>query len=254
MTPKNRLEAVADIIQGVKISVIAFATASDALNSNRVDIEIAPESHLSHLAKTLVADYPALAPIWDRLAIAVNGEIRHDDPRLAEGTEVALLPPVSGGQESSVRVSAEPIDSDLLTTLVSGPSRGAVVLFLGNVRDHHQGRQVQSLTYSSYQQMAVSTLSGIVDELEASSGDAKLAIHHRVGLLGPGETSVGIAVASPHREAAYQLSRLALERLKREVPIWKQELYASGESIWREEESLLRSVPERETQTTREST
>ncbi len=113
-----------------------------------------------------------------------------------------------------------------------------MVLFLGTVRDDHRGRRVASITYTAYRPMAERVLGRIAGELEAEHG-AAVAIVHRLGAVEAGEASVAIAVAAPHRAAAYAASRAALERLKREAPIWKREHYLSGESAWREEESLV---------------
>jgi molybdopterin synthase catalytic subunit len=124
-----------------------------------------------------------------------------------------------------------------VTALVASPGCGATVVFVGTVRDHLGSRAVEQLSYTAYASMAEQRMERIVAELEAAHG-AHLAIAHRVGLLQPGEPSVVIAAAAPHREAAYAASRECLERLKREVPVWKREHYADGEMRWREEEAL----------------
>lgn len=136
-----------------------------------------------------------------------------------------------------------PLDPAPLIAAVAGPSRGAVVLFSGNVRDHHAGRAVTKIIYSAYRSMAEAGLAGIVADLEREGTDLKAAIVHRLGDVPVGEASVIIAIASPHREAAYAASRKALERLKAEIPIWKREHYAGGEAAWREEEPLIRLPP-----------
>lgn len=133
----------------------------------------------------------------------------------------------------------EPIDVAAVERLVAAEDCGAVLLFLGTVRNHHAGRPVARLTYSAYRPMAEANLGRIVDELEAGGDRLRVAIVHRLGDVPLSEPSVVIAVASPHREAAYDASRTALERLKKEVPIWKQEHYTDGEVTWREEEPLV---------------
>ncbi len=132
----------------------------------------------------------------------------------------------------------DPIDVAAVERAVAGAGRGAVLLFLGTVRDHHRGRAVDRLTYSAYRPMAEQVLERIAAELETQAERLKVAIVHRLGEVPVGEASVVIAAASPHRAAAYEASREALERLKREVPIWKREHYADGEAVWREEEPL----------------
>ncbi len=228
----------------MKIRLLAFATASDALGSEEREIEVDEGFTVGDLQGWLGERYPDLAPLWPKLAIAVDGEVCSRQRRLSEGCEVALLPPVSGGSGGSgdamrAALVEAPIDAAALTASVSGARRGAVVLFLGTVRDHHQGRAVLGIEYSGYRPMALERLQRIIDELEGQDCELRLAITHRLGELAPGEASVAIAAASPHRAAAYAASRTALERLKAEVPVWKRERYADGERRWREEESLV---------------
>lgn len=132
----------------------------------------------------------------------------------------------------------EPIDTAAVAEAVAEATCGAVVLFLGTVRDHHGGRTVTELAYSAYRPMALARLEQIVGDLEAGAPGLRAAIVHRLGVVPIGEASVVIGVASPHRQAAYEASRTALERLKREVPIWKRETYDDGSATWREEEAL----------------
>ena len=223
----------------MKIRLLAFASAGDALGATEAEIELPEGSRVADLRARLDRDHPALAPLWPRLAIALDGRISGPDEPLQDGIEVALLPPVSGGSGLAELVDG-PIDVDRAVRSVEAPGFGAVVVFLGTVRNHHAGRAVEKLTYSAYRRMAADTLAKIVAELEVLG--TRVAIVHRLGEVPVGEASVVIAVGSPHRAVAYEASRTALERLKAEVPIWKREHYAEGEAVWREEEAL---VPER---------
>lgn len=222
--------------------MVAFATASDILGREAVEVVLPEGSRVSDLAAELTGRFPDLEPIWPRLAVAVGGQLSGPGQELRDGVEVALLPPVSGGSTVLAPPRAElvdgPIDAREVESRVAAPECGAVVLFLGTVRDHHRGRAVKLLTYSAYRPMAREALERIAAELEAAD-DVRVAIVHRLGDVPVGEPSVAIAVASPHRQAAYEASRTALERLKREVPIWKREHYADGEASWREEEPLI---------------
>ncbi|HWM89935.1 MAG TPA: molybdenum cofactor biosynthesis protein MoaE [Thermoanaerobaculia bacterium] len=219
----------------MKIRLLAFASAGDALGTTETELELPDGSRVSDLRARLERDHPALTPLWPRLALAVDGHIAGPDEPLPDGVEVALLPPVSGGSSLAELVDGH-IDVDRVVRSVEDPGFGAVVVFLGTVRKHHAGRQVEKLTYTAYRRMAADTLARIVSDLEAAG--LRAAIVHRLGEVPVGEPSVVIAVGSPHRAAAYEASRTALERLKAEVPIWKREHYAEGESVWREEESL----------------
>ncbi len=226
----------------MRIRVLAFASAGDALGAGERDVELPAGSRVADLRRLLERDHPGLAPLWPRLAVAVDGRLAGAEEPLAEGAEVALLPPVSGGSGAADSPRAAlvegPLDVAAAIAAVAGAERGAVLVFLGTVRDAHAGRRVERLTYSAYRPMAEARLAAIVADLEAGHPGLRAAVVHRLGEVRVGEPSVVIAVASPHRAAAYAASRTALERLKAEVPIWKREHYAGGGAAWREEEAL----------------
>jgi molybdopterin synthase catalytic subunit len=247
----------------IRVRVLGFATAGEALGAGEVAVELPAGSRVADLRRRLDADHPGLGPLWTRLAVAVDGELAGAEAPLADGCEVALLPPVSGGSGSgpeageasmdapggpaasgieapapATGLTDGPLDPSRAIAAVAGPGRGAVVVFLGTVRDHHRGRRVAGLAYSAYRPMATAVLRRIVADLEAGADGLRAAIAHRLGEVPVGEPSVVIAVAAPHRAAAYEASRTALERLKAEAPIWKRERYADGSAAWREEEPL----------------
>jgi molybdopterin synthase catalytic subunit/molybdopterin converting factor small subunit len=228
-------------IRAMKVRILAFASAGDALGATELEMELPDGSRVADLRARLDRDHPALGPLWPRLAVAVDGRIAGRDALLSDGVEVALLPPVSGGSGRTGLVDG-PIDLDAAVRSVEDPGFGAVVTFLGTVRNHHAGRAVRKLTYTAYRRMAADVLARIASELEAAA-PVRVAIVHRLGEVPVGEPSVVIAVGSAHRAAAYEASRAALERLKAEVPIWKREHYAEGEAVWREEEPLRGERP-----------
>jgi len=224
----------------MRIRLLAFASAADALGAAELELDLPAGSRVADLQATLEREHPALAPLWPRLAVAVDGQLVRPQAELADGVEVALLPPVSGGTPERVRTALieGAIEVDRVIESISGPGRGAVVVFLGTVRNQHAGQRVTRLTYSAYRPMAQAALETIAADLEAAHPGLRAAIVHRLGEVEVGEASVVIATASPHRAAAYEASRTALERLKAEIPIWKREHYADGEAAWREEEPL----------------
>ncbi len=137
------------------------------------------------------------------------------------------------------RLLDAPLEVVELLKDIAAPGHGATVLFVGTVRNQHDGRAVRGIDYTAYRPMAEERLRLIERELAAAHG-ARVRIAHRLGELEVGEPSVAIAISAPHRAAAYDANREALERIKREVPIWKRELYADGGSSWREVEPLRR--------------
>lgn len=132
----------------------------------------------------------------------------------------------------SGRLVSGPIEPATLVAEVSAPRNGAVLLFLGLVRETNEGRDVTGIEYSAYEAMAERELAAIADECAAAHGVADLVIVHRLGELGLQEASVGIAVGHPHRAEAYEASRWIIEELKRRVPIWKREHYVDGTREW----------------------
>jgi molybdopterin synthase catalytic subunit len=132
----------------------------------------------------------------------------------------------------SARLTHEPLDPGALLRRATRAANGAVVLFVGVVRDVNDGRGVSGLEYSAYEAMAGRELSGIADEAAARFGTPDVVIEHRLGTLSLEEASVGIAVGHPHRGAAYDASRWIIEELKRRVPIWKREHYVDGTREW----------------------
>jgi molybdopterin synthase catalytic subunit len=125
-----------------------------------------------------------------------------------------------------------PIDPMALVRAVSSPANGAVILFLGAVRQVNEGRDVTGIDYAAYEGMALRELQAIVDEGATRFGTSEIVVEHRLGELQVEEVSVGIAVGHAHRDAAYAVSRWVIEELKRRVPIWKREHYTDGTREW----------------------
>jgi len=130
------------------------------------------------------------------------------------------------------RIVTEPISMAALEARVADPGAGAVVTFAGTTRNETGGREVVSLTYEAYGEMAAAKLAEIGEEIAARFDVLRVAIEHRTGTLSVGEVSVGIAVSSAHLPAAFDACRHAIEAIKKDVPIWKREEFADGTSEW----------------------
>jgi molybdopterin synthase catalytic subunit len=129
-------------------------------------------------------------------------------------------------------VTEEPIDAAALLASCTRTSDGAALLFVGVVRDRNEGRPVEHLEYAAFAPMAERVMREIAEEAVERWQTGEVAVVHRSGRLELGEVSVAIAVASPHRDAAYQASRYIIEELKQRVPVWKKEGYVDGERAW----------------------
>jgi MoaE-MoaD fusion protein len=185
---------------------------------------------------TLLDHFRARAPrqeqLWKSLAVAVNQQYAVQDHPLADGDEVALLPPVSGGNQASyVALVREPIQAETLVSQLKQGEDGAVVVFDGIVRNNTRGRSTLYLVYESYEEMALKQMRALAQEAEQRFAIRDVLLVHRLGRLEVGETSVLIAVASAHRAAAFDACRWLIDTLKKTVPIWKKEHFEDG-AVW----------------------
>jgi MoaE-MoaD fusion protein len=160
------------------------------------------------------------------LLYAVNKDYADRDRALADGDEVALIPPVSGG---AFRLSEEPLSVEAAVAEVQSADAGAIATFIGTTRAHSRGRDVVRLDYEAYEGMAEKAMAALAESLKAKYDLTEVAIHHRVGRVGIGETSVVIAISAPHRQDALAACQEAIDTLKVSVPLWKKEVYAGGE-------------------------
>ena len=180
-------------------------------------------------------DGAAVEDVWPALGLdeepggllyAVNREYAERGRALAEGDEVALIPPVSGG---SFRLVEGPIDVDAVIAEVADDQAGAIATFQGTVRAQSRGRDVIALEYEAYAEMAEKVIAEIADEVKARYDLCAVAVAHRLGRVEIGETSVVIAVSAPHRQDALAACKDVIDALKERVPLWKKELYEGGE-------------------------
>jgi MoaE-MoaD fusion protein len=187
---------------------------------------------------TRVLDLPGgatVADVWPALELgeepagllyALNRRYAERTTAVADGDEVALIPPVSGGD---FRLSAEPLSLDAVVREVARDEAGAVASFLGTVRNRSRDRNVLHLEYEAYEGMAEAMMAELAGDLRAKHDVLEVAIHHRVGRVEIGEPSVAIAVSAPHRAAALAACQEAIDTLKGTVPLWKKEVYEGGE-------------------------
>ena len=205
----------------MKVSARLFAGLRERAGTGRRELEL-PEG-------ATVADVWAALQLGDEpagLLYAVNKGYAAAGTRLSEGDEVALIPPVSGGD---FRLSAEPLSLDAVVREVARDGAGAIATFTGTVRERSRDRQVVRLEYEAYEGMAEQTMAELAGELKARYTLCEIAIHHRTGPVEIGEASVVIAVSAPHRADALAACKDAIDTLKQTVPLWKKELYEGGE-------------------------
>lgn len=209
------------------LTVLYFAAARERAGTAQETVEWGG-GPVRQLLETLAARHPDLRPLLPHLRVAVNQEFTSLDAPVPERAEVALVPPVAGGLDC-FRLSETPLALEEVVGAVGGFERGGLVTFTGTVRSETRGRRVRALSYEAYAGMAERAMAAIGREIESRWPGTRVGIVHRVGMLVPGEAAVVIAVSAPHRAAAFEGCRHAIERLKADVPIWKKERFEDGE-------------------------
>ena len=198
-----------------------FAALREQRGAREVELELEDGSRVDAVWPALgLGDEPA------GLVYAVNRSYATRDAVLAEGDEVALIPPVSGG---AFRLTDLPIDPSAVVAEVADDQAGAIATFLGTTRVESRGRTVHYLDYEAYGGMAEKVMTELAEQLAAKHELCAVAITHRVGRVEIGEVSVAIAVSAPHRAAALAACAEAIDTLKETVPLWKKEVYEGGE-------------------------
>ena len=231
------------------ITVRLFAMLRERAGWRSRPFDLDDGSTIAIAWRAIAGSAPGLAGYESAIRFARNGRYASADDQLADGDELALIPPVAGGA-GMVRceIRDSPLTDDLLAELrrtVPTTADGALVLFVGQTREtagtpapgeeseaaRHAGQQVTGLEYEAFESMALAVLHDIATEIETRFGVGRLAIVHRTGHVGLGEASVVICAAAAHRVAAFDACRYAIEELKARAPIWKREEFADG-SVW----------------------
>ncbi|MFO7563637.1 MAG: molybdopterin converting factor subunit 1 [Enhygromyxa sp.] len=221
----------------MRLTVLLFAGVRARLGVPEVELELAEPLTVARLREGLAAAHPVIAASLPGCRIAVDHEFVDDEAIIRAGQEIALIPPVSGGHDGPApidhrgqrsRLSSSPLSLAEVVSAVEHRDAGGVTTFTGNVREHSRGKIVTWLEYEAYPAMAVASMDAIALAVEAELPGVKIALAHRVGRLQIGETAVVIAASAPHRDEAFRACREVIERLKRDVPIWKKEVDREG--------------------------
>jgi molybdopterin converting factor subunit 1 len=240
----------------LRVRVRLFAVQRELAGTREVTLELPDGTDVEGAWAALVARHPVLAPGRPSMRFARNGDYAEPATVLAEGDELAMIPPVSGGAGAAagspgrriLELRASPFTTSILAELADAlaiPEDGAVVGFLGRTRStpgtpapgqeaeaaRHAGRAVESLEYEAHEPMALATLAAIADEIEARFGVDRVAIVHRTGDVPLGEASIAVVAVAPHRDAAFEAARYAIDETKARAPIWKAERFADGH-VW----------------------
>jgi molybdopterin synthase catalytic subunit len=237
----------------VQIRVRLFAIQRELAGTRELQVDLPDDASIEDAWAFVANRFPALAPGRPSVRFARNGDYADPDDRLAAGDELAIIPPVSGGTVGGDRMRILELREEPLSTAVLGElgdrlatdDDGAIVGFIGRTRRtpgtpalgqeadaaRFEGQAVQSLGYEAHESMAARVLTTIADEVSERFGVERLAIVHRTGEVPLGEVSVAVVAVSPHRDAAFEAARYAIDETKARAPIWKAERFADGQ-VW----------------------
>lgn len=215
----------------MQVRVIAFAALRDALGEG-FPLDLPDRATPADIRERLTRDHPRWKNLIEASRLARGVDFLEEDAPLADGDEVVLIPPVSGGTGiPEVHLGPEPLDGEALKRAAADPAAGAVTVFEGTVRSPSEGRDVLYLEYEAYAEMATAQMKRILAEARKEWPVTALYLHHRTGRVEVGEPSVVAVASAPHRPEAFAACRFLIERLKADVPIWKKEFFADG-SVW----------------------
>jgi molybdopterin synthase catalytic subunit len=241
----------------VKIRVLFFGVIRDVTGVREDSLILPAGGDIGSVFEHYAVRFPQLRKMASSIVLALNQEFSPPTAQVAEGDEVAFLPPVSGGSgrftheiadlESGnfYALTRETIDSAALARRILRGEDGAIVNFEGVARNNTKGRTTRYLEYECYEAMAVKMMAQIGQDIARSSSIGRIAMVHRLGRLEIGEASVAVIVTSPHRKAAFDAALEGINRLKRLVPVWKKEFFVDGE-VWVEgewDDSVIKARP-----------
>ncbi len=230
----------------MRIRVLFFGVLRDVVGLREDSLDIPEGSRLGSVFELYAGRFPRLRGMAASMVLALNQEFSTPSAPLAEGDEVAFLPPVSGGSGSYTQAIREPntgsggnffaltreaIDGGTIARELLRGEDGAFVNFEGVARNNTKGRPTRYLEYECYEAMAVKIMAQIGRDIAAGFPIGRIAMVHRLGRIEIGETSVAVVVTAPHRKPAFDAALDGINRLKRLVPVWKKEYFADGE-VW----------------------
>ena len=234
----------------MRVRVRLFAIQRELAGTREVSLDLPDGATVDDAWTALVGIHPALAPGRASVRFARNGAYADASTPLADGDEVAMIPPVSGGADPRriLELRTAPFGAGILgelTDRLATPEDGAAVGFLGRTRvtpgtpapgqeaeaARHADRAVESLEYEAHESMALAVLGDIADEIAVRFGVERVAIVHRTGEVPLGEVSIAVVAVSPHRDAAFDAARYAIDETKARAPIWKAERFRDGH-VW----------------------
>ena len=226
----------------MKISVLLFASIKEYAGTDKIFVDIADKSTVADLKHEIANHIPQLKDLLPTTLVSINHEFAFPEDKVPPDAEIAIFPPVSGGQEKPtiIEIKSQPFSIDEIISNIVGPSTGAMCIFSGIVRAHNEYADndkhidvVRQLEYEAYSPMAESKMYQVASEVRFQWPNVfGIAIFQRIGNLQPSQQTVMIACTGAHRDSGvFEAARYGIDRLKEIVPIWKKEI-GNKDSSW----------------------
>ncbi len=223
----------------MRVSLRLFAGLHDLVGRKDIVMDLAEGATVDQLKVRIADEYPVVRPLLKTLVFAIDDEYIPTNQVLHEGAEVSLIPPVSGGAQAvegppatePFWVTGQRLEPHVqtLVDLVRRDDNGAIALFYGVVRNNSEGRRVEWIEYEAHESMALKKMREVAAQTKNQfPAVGAIGVWHRIGTLEIGETSLLVAVASPHRKEAFEACHWAVDRIKEVVPVWKKEHWQGG--------------------------
>jgi len=224
------------------VRLLFFATLKDIVGAREMQLEVPAGATVADVLTHLERSYPRMKDYRPVVLTAINEEYVDKSTPVSDGDEVAIFPPVSGGEIGAdilmisrpgelYQITRDPIDAQKISREMLRDEDGAICIFEGVVRNNSKGKRTLHLVYESYDTMALKKLEEIGIFVRQAWDIGCVAMIHRLGHLDIGETSVAVIITSAHRRAAFDACHYAIDKLKKVVPIWKKEFFEDGE-VW----------------------
>ena len=218
----------------ISVKIRLFAGLREQAKISVLKVQLSVGTTVNSSLAIIVDSVPGNLMIGPQVMFAVNRSYVDGEKVLRDGDELALIPPVSGGQtidNELIEITPYDLESDPIIKFVTTDVDGAVVAFFGVTRKYNEGRKVNYLEYEAFEPMALEQVRGLIHEIREKWDVGKVGFAHRTGIVPIGQTSMILAVGSPHRAVAFEAALYFVDKLKTTVPIWKKECFQGGE-IW----------------------
>ena len=224
----------------MKVKLLFFANLKNIISKSRIDLTLPDGANVLQLREILLGSYPQLKEVLPNVIVSINQEFAFDEDLIPEGAEIAFFPPVSGGSDTRVAISEDPIDINSLLSEATRNTTGAAAIFTGIIRgETTRGKPFTTigLEYESYIPMAEAKLNQIADEIRKTWDQIEtIILIQRIGYMDSGTPTVVVICTSSHRDSGiFEAAKYGIDRIKQIVPVWKKEIGPDGD-VWIEGE------------------